>query len=176
MEDRFLHNSVSVKIWLVRSKDAYLLIKGANLDYKVRIVDAVVFVRNVVLNSTVAMAHIQALDNGTAMFPLRPVDCKLYSIPQGAMSSTHQNASYGGAPTTTGHNGAFDKKKHFTRRSTPLPPLQPNSETGQYARSYVNLFSATGKHGQAEGTKLTRYFEVAVNVVVYHVEAASIWT
>ena len=38
----------------------------------------------------------------------------------------------------------------------PAKPLQPNFETGQYVRSYVNLFSATGKHAQDEGNELTR--------------------
>ena len=92
MQDRFLLNGVSVKIRLVRSKDAFsLMAGGANPDYKVRIVDAVLFVRKAVLSSTVAMAHIRALEKGTAKYPLRPVDCKVYSIPQGAMSSTHEN-------------------------------------------------------------------------------------
>ena len=28
------------------------------------------------------MAHIKALEKGTAKYPIRPVDCKVYSIPQ----------------------------------------------------------------------------------------------
>ena len=67
MQDRFLINGVTVKIRLVRSKDAFsLMAGGANPDYKVRIVDAVLFVRKAVLSSTVAMAHIRALEKGTA--------------------------------------------------------------------------------------------------------------
>ena len=38
----------------------------------------------------------------------------------------------------------------------PAKPLQPNFENGSYIRSYVNLFSATGKHAQDGGNKLTR--------------------
>ena len=38
----------------------------------------------------------------------------------------------------------------------PAKPLQPNFETGQYFRSYVNLFSATRKHAQDEGNELKR--------------------
>ena len=66
MQDRFLINGVTVKIRLVRSKDAFsLMAGGANPDYKVRIVDAVLFVRKAVLSPTVAMAHIRALEKGT---------------------------------------------------------------------------------------------------------------
>ena len=82
MQDRFLHNGVSVKIRIVRNKDAFsLMAGGAKPDYKVRIVDVVLFVRKAVLSSTASMAHIRALEKGTAKYPLRPVDCKVYSIP-----------------------------------------------------------------------------------------------
>ena len=178
MQDRFLLNGVSVKIRLVRSKDAFsLMAGGANPDYKVRIVDAVLFVRKAVLSSTVAMAHIRALEKGTAKYPLRPVDCKVYSIPQGATSSTHENLFLGTLPKriilwcvdNDALNGAFDKNPFHAKnnainflavyvdgRQVPAKPLQPNFETGQYVRSYVKIFSATGKHAQDEGNELTR--------------------
>ena len=41
-------------------------------------------------------------------------------------------------------------------RQVPAKPLQPNFETGHYVRSYVILFSATGKQAQDEGNELTR--------------------
>ena len=72
VQDRFLLNGVSVKIRLVRSKDAFsLMAGGADPDYEVHKVDAVLFVRKAVLSSTVAMAHIRALEKGTATYPLR---------------------------------------------------------------------------------------------------------
>ena len=178
MQDRFLINGVTVKIRLVRSKDAFsLMAGGANPDYKVRIMEAVLFVRKAVLSSTVAMAHIRALEKGTAKYPLCPVDCKVYSIPQGAMSSTHENLFLGTLPKrlilwcvdNDALNGAFGKNPFHAKnnainflavyvdgRQVPAKPLQPNFETGQYVRSYVNLFSATGKQAQDEGNELTR--------------------
>ena len=173
-QDRFQLNGVKVKIRLVRSKDAFsLMAGGAKPDYKVRIVNAVLFVRKAVLSSTVAMAHIRALEKGTAKYPPRPVDCKVYSIPQGAISSTHENLFLGtlskGIILWCVDNDAFDKKQFHAKnnainflavyvdgRQVPAKPLQPNFETGQYVRSYVNIFSATGKHAQDEGNELTR--------------------
>ena len=62
LQDRFLLNGVNVKIRLVRSKDAFsLMADGQNPDYKVQIVDAVLFARKAVLSPTVQMAHIKAL-------------------------------------------------------------------------------------------------------------------
>ena len=62
---------------------------GQNPDCKVQIVDALMFARKAVLSPTVNMAHIKAFEKGTTKYLLRPVDCKVYSIPQGAMSHTH---------------------------------------------------------------------------------------
>ena len=99
MQDRFLLNGVTVKIRLVRIKDTFsLMAGGANPDYKVCIVDAILFVRKAVLNPMVLMARIQVLTKGTAKYPLRPVDCKVYSIGQGAMSHTHDNLFVGALP------------------------------------------------------------------------------
>ena len=50
---------------------------GVNPDFKVQIVDAILFARKAVLSPTVQMAHIKALENGTAKYPLRTVDCKV---------------------------------------------------------------------------------------------------
>ena len=118
LQDRFLLNGVSVKIRLVRSKDAFSLMAGGqNPDYKVQIVDAVLFARKAVLSSTVQMAHIKALEKGTAKYPIRPVDCKVYSIPQGAMSHTHGNLFLGTLPKrlilwcidNNAYNGEYSK-------------------------------------------------------------------
>ena len=179
LQDRVLLNGVSVKIRLVRSKDAFSLMAGGqNPYYKVQIVDAVLFARKAVLSPTVQMAHIKALEKGTAKYPIRPVDCKVNSIPQGTMSHTHENLFLGTLPKrliiwcidNDAYNGEFSKKKTFNAknnainflavyvdgRQVPAKQLQPNFETGSYIRSYVNLFSATGKQSQDEGNGLSR--------------------
>ena len=98
LQDIFLLNGVSVKI-RHRSKTPFSPMAGCqNPDYKVQIVDVVLFARKAVLSPTVQMAHIKALEKGTAKYPIRPVDCKVYSIPQGAMSHTHDNPFLGTLP------------------------------------------------------------------------------
>ena len=99
LQDTFILNGVSVKIRLVRRKGAFtLMADGQKPDYKVQIVDAVLFARKAVLSPTVQMAHIKALEKGTAKYLIRPVDCNVYSIPQGAMSQTHENLFLGTLP------------------------------------------------------------------------------
>ena len=177
LQDRFLLNGVSINIRLVRSRGTFsLMADGVNPDFKVQIVDAILFARKAVLSPTVQMAHIKALENGTAKYPLRPVDCKVYTIPQGAMSHTYENLFIGTLPKrlilwcvdNNAYDGDYSKKPFHAKnnginflavyvdgRQVPAKPLQPNFETGHYVRSYVNLFSATGKQAQ-DGNELTR--------------------
>ena len=119
-QDRFLLNGVSVKIRLVRSKDTFsLMADGVNTDFKVQIVDAILFARKAVLSPTVQMAHIKALENGTPNYPLRPENCKVFTIPQGAMSHTYENLFLGTLPKrlilwcvdNNAYNGDYSKKK-----------------------------------------------------------------
>ena len=86
-------------IRLLRSKHAFsLMASGQTPEYKVQMADAVLFARKAVLSPTVQMAHIKALEKGTDKYPIQPVDCKVYSIPQGAMSHTHENRFLGTLP------------------------------------------------------------------------------
>ena len=139
--------------------------------------DAVLFARKAVLSQTVQMAHIKAVEKGTAKYPIRPVDCKVYSIPQGAMSHTHENLfletlperiilwcidndSYKGEyyknPFNAKNNATNFLAVYVDGCQVPAKPLQPNFETDSYIRSYVNLFSSTGKQAQDEGNDSSR--------------------
>ena len=134
---------------------------GQNPDYKVQIVDAVLFARKAVLSPIVQIAHIKALEKGT----------------QGAMSHTHENLFLGTLPKrpilwcieNDAYNSEYSKNPfnannnainflavYVDGRQVPAKPLQPNFETGSYIRTYVNLFFATGKQAQDEGNDLSR--------------------
>ena len=179
LQDRFLLNGVNVKIRLVRSKDAFsLMADGQNPDYKVQIVDAVLFARKAVLSPTVQMAHIKALEKRDSQ-----VSDTTRGL-QGLLHSTRCNVSHTREPVPrdaaeTTHlvvhrqrrlqrrillKKTFNAKNNAINflaiyvdgRQVPAKPLQPNFETGSYIRSYVNLFSATGKQAQDEGNELSR--------------------
>ena len=178
-QDRYLLNGVDVKIRLVQSKDAFaLMATGANPDFKIRIDEAALFARKAKLNPSVQMAHIRALEKATAKYPVRRVDCKVFSIPRGAMSHTHENVYLGVLPKRVvlccvdndAYNGAYDKNpfnmKHngvnflalyVDGQQVPAKPAQPRFGDGNYVRSYVNLFAGTGKMFQDEGNDLTRF-------------------
>ena len=72
-----------MKIRLVQSKDAFaLMATGANPDYKIHIDEAALFARKAKLNPCVQMGHIKALEKATAKYPVRRVDCNVFSIAQ----------------------------------------------------------------------------------------------
>jgi len=79
-QKRYMLNEVNVKMKLIRSKDAFCLMGGAN--YKVKILHASLFVRKVKLMPSVFIAHAKALERGTAKYPIRRVVCKSFTIPE----------------------------------------------------------------------------------------------
>ncbi|KAI0214472.1 hypothetical protein LSAT2_000437 [Lamellibrachia satsuma] len=178
LQDKFLINGVDVKIRLVRSKAAFALMAGGpNPDYRINIVNATLFAKKATLNPTVQMAHIKALEKSTVKYPMRSVDCKVYSIPAGARSHTHENLFLGTLPKrlvlccidNDAYNGAYDKNPFHAKNNTisfhavyvdgrqiPSKPFQPNFADDLFVRSYMSLFTSTGKIWQDEGNGLTR--------------------
>ena len=66
------------------------------------------------------------------------------------------NGEYSKNPFNAKNNAINFLAVYVDGRQVPAKPLQPNFETGSYIRSYVNLFSATGKQAQDEGDELSR--------------------
>ena len=127
LQDKFLLNGVDVKIRLVRSKDAFsLMAGGANPDYKVRIVEAILFARKAVLSPTVQMAHIKALAKGTAKYRYDPWTARSTPYHKGpcptrtrtSSSERYQNDSSCGVSTMTPTMGIM-LKTHSMPRTTP---------------------------------------------------------
>ena len=98
MQDKFLINGVDVKLRLVRSKPSFALMAAGPNEYKITIVNASLFVKKATLNPAVQVGHIKALEKNTVKYPLQPVNCKVYSIPAGALSHTHENLFLGTLP------------------------------------------------------------------------------
>ena len=125
-QDKLLLNGVSMKIKLHRSKDSFCLMSSTpDADYKVKIQSATLYIRRVSVNPTVALAQANTLEQTTAKYPLRRVEVKTFSIPQGNQSFTRERMFLGQTPKrivigcveNTAINGDFKKNpynfKHF---------------------------------------------------------------
>ena len=146
LQDRFLLNGVSVKIRLVRSNDAFSLMAGCqNPDYNVQIVDAVMFAR--CAESDCSNGSHKRIGKGRTKYQIRPVDGKVYSIPQGAILHTHENLFL---ETLSKRlmlwcidNDAYNReysKTHLTPRTTPLTTWPSRSTDVRFRR---NRYSQT---------------------------------
>ena len=169
---------VEVKIRLVRSKNVFALMAvGPNADYKIQIITATLFAKKTTLNPSVQMAHIKTLEKSTAKYPMRSVDCKVYSIPTGARSHTHENLFLGTLPKRLvlrcididAYSGSYDKNPFHSKNNDInflavyvdgqqilYKPFQPNFDENLFIRSYLNLFTLTGKVWQDGGNGLSR--------------------
>ena len=177
LQDKFLINGVDVKLRLVRSKSSFALMAAGINEYKITVVNASLFVKKATLNPAVQMAHIAALERNTVKYPLRPVECKVYSIPAGALSHTCENLFLSALPKrlvlccidNDAYNGTYATNPFHAKnnaisfhsvyvdgRQIPAKPFQPNFAENLFARSYASLFTSTGKIWQDEGNGLTR--------------------
>lgn len=177
-QDKYLPNDVSMRIRLVRQKDAFALMSSEqNPGYKIKIVDCKLFVRKAKLSASVFVAHAKALELGNAKYPIRRVVCKTFTVPRGNLDFSQENLFSGQLPTrlvigcvdNDAFNGSYAKNpfnfKHYGLSQLKLyldgqqqhiKPLEPNFATNQYISSYMSLFSGTGKQQKDEGIDIER--------------------
>jgi len=94
-QDRYMLNEVGVKIKLIRSKNAF----GVMRNGKVVITHASLFARKVKIMPSVFLAHAKTMERGTAKYPIRRVMCKSFAIPQHYLDVSHENLFSGQLPT-----------------------------------------------------------------------------
>lgn len=170
-QDRYMLNGVDMKIRLVRSKDAFALV-AADSTFKTKITEASLFVRKAKLSPTIQLAHIKALEKGTAKYPIRRVETKVFSIPKGNLTGNQENLFLGQLPKrlvvgmvdSGAYNGSFDKNaynfKHYDLnflalyadgQQIPAKPLQPNFEEQDRAKlseSFLRDWDALSRRRQ----------------------------
>ena len=176
-QERYLLNEVGIKLRLVRSKDVFCLM-GGPADSKLHIVHAALFVRKVKLSPSVFLAHVRALENGTAKYPIKRTVCKAFAIPQNYRDITYEKLVSGQLPTrlvvgivgNAVFSGRRDRNpfnfQHYNlteialyldgHQQHTLKPVQPDFAAGLFVRAYNTLFAGTGKLNSVEGIGISR--------------------
>jgi hypothetical protein len=177
-QDRFLPNDISMKIRLIRNRDAFCLMSSVQgAAFKVKVVECKLFVRKVKLSPSVFVAHAKALERANAKFPIRRAICKTFTIPRGNLDATQESLFSGQMPTrivigcidNDAFNGTYNKNpfhfKHMNLTQLKLyldgqqisaRPLELNFANHQYKTAYSTLFHGTGKWLKDEGTDISR--------------------
>ncbi|GFN95222.1 hypothetical protein PoB_002172800 [Plakobranchus ocellatus] len=172
-QEKFLINGVSMKLRFVRSKDSFVLLTSDDqAEYKVELTQASLYVRRCKSNPAIVLAHEQALQSGTAKYPLKRVEVKAFSVGQGQLSFVEDNLFTGHIPKrvilgmvdSASFNGAYNKNPfHFKHnsisylslcvdgRQVTSKPLTPAFDKGLWARSYMSIFQGTGTAWKDKG-------------------------
>jgi hypothetical protein len=94
-QEKYLLNHVALKINLRR--DVFALMADAD-NYKIKIKDLALFVRNVQLSPAVRMGHVKALEKTSCKYPIRRVEVKVDTDPRGNMNYVQDNMFLGQLP------------------------------------------------------------------------------
>ena len=85
--DRLILNGVTLRLKLKSAKNSFCLVSSVpGAAFKVVITEAILYVRNVKLASSVTLGHAAALKETTAKYPIRRVDCKFFPSPEGSVA------------------------------------------------------------------------------------------
>lgn len=178
-QPKLLLNGVDMRIRLNRSKNTFhLQYDPADGGFETQISKATLYIRKVKLNPKVQMAHIKALEKGTAKYPLRRVETKTFSVPAGNLQATQPNLFLGQRPKrlviglvdNDAFNGVPGKSpfnfKHYDMNylavyvdgtQVPTRPYTPDfNQKGGNMRSFLTLFHGTSKLGMDGGNCISR--------------------
>lgn len=174
-QNRLLLNLVDVKIKITRSKPAFCLVASEkNVEYKVMIEHASLFIRKVKVSPGVSLGHAKALEKSTAKYPIERVLCKTYSVSKGSWSFMQDNVFLGVMPRrvivtcldNAAVNGQYDLNpflfEHYNTNflclyvdGQPVPgkALELDFDAGSYIRAYHRLFTG---FNEDKGIDITR--------------------
>ena len=176
MQERLILNGVQVNIKLYPSSNEFVLMSDTN-DYKVDLVDAVLKVCHMKVNSAIILSHDAALSEGNAIYPIIKSNIKTFSVAAGIQSFSQDDLFQGEVPTrvivalssSAAFNGTINKNPfnfenwnlnflafYVDGESRPATPLTPNYKTNNYTPEYLTLFSGTGKYRTNNGVYISK--------------------
>lgn len=158
-QPKLLLNGVDIRIHLTRAKDAFCLISGDAIDYKLKIISASLFIKRVGPRSSFTVGYGQVsyrqglreelFYTGRGAH-LKPENLFLSTLPKSIIIAITESAAF---------TGVYDKNpfafKHFNLEYLNLTsdglhrgtrPFQLQFNLGNAVREYYQLVTATGRH------------------------------
>lgn len=177
-QDKLLPSGVGIRFKFYRNKSDFSLMKAATdlNTYKITIEDAVLLIRKVKINPSIAIAHEKTLMKANARFPINRVDIKTITIPANIQSRTCDNifisqmphrvyvgfiksSAFNGSETLNPYN--FEHFNHTnvtisTDSNTQIRSIRSDFKNNLYLSSYLSLFSSSGTFFSDSGNSITR--------------------
>lgn len=168
-QDRFIPNGVDIRLRFNRAKPAFHLMAHTGSSGKISILSMLLWVRKVKPTATVLNAINERLNSESAKFPLRRVEVKTFTIPQGTQSKITDHLFQGQMPKRIVlgfvENAAFNgdlAKNPFNFKNANVKkldvsingetittrPFEPDFTNDLYLRSYLSLYQGLGKFGE----------------------------
>ena len=136
--ERLLLSFVDLKIILNRNINEFCLMASeADVDYRVKLIEAYLKIRKVKVSPSISIAHKLALKKGPAIYPVRRIECKAFIISAGNPSLRKDNVYNGLVPKTfvfgmvdsAAFNGAYRKNPYnFKTYTTSFLGVTVNGE------------------------------------------------
>lgn len=165
--EKFLINDVDLKIRLIRAPSEFSIISTeANKIYKIKLLEATLYVRHLEINPDILLAHAQVMQKIPAFYPITQTIMKNFVIMSGSTDVVRENLYLGTIPSrivlglvkSRAVNGTFDTNpfkfedfnlKYFqitiNNQNYPDYPYTPqfkSTSPKQYVREYLALFQA----------------------------------
>jgi hypothetical protein len=183
-QQRYILNDTNVTISLTRCSESFsLLYKKAlttdpDLNPKIKILDASLFIRKHVLYPSIVLSHQRLLEEGhSARYPFKKSEVKFFSIPKSSQSFIEENVFLGSVPQrvvlafvpSNGFVGNYSVNpyvfSHYDLNYIslsvnnvphPIKGMNLDFSNGQYLLPFYLLFSSLGIAGQDQGLTFDR--------------------
>ena len=175
--NRYMLNEVNMDVKIVLNDPAYCLMAAAN-DYKIKILEAVLYVRKVELGATLMLNIHETLKDKTAKYPYVRTEMKTFKIsrelqmkvadniyngvqPKRVVIGFLRDTALAGTITENPYNyenfGISKLVLYSAGQQFPQNVLQPDfTNVGGSVVSYSSLYSGSGIHYGDEGNDISR--------------------
>lgn len=176
-QNNVLLPGVEVRVKFHRSKDSFsLLSKTTGADFRLVILDAVLYVRKLTCSDTHVLSDIVTLNREPAKYKIRRTVIRNIAIPAGSQDLQRDNVFLGELPKrivlglvdTAGFNGSYTLNPfrfqsfnlnyltlHVDEKQYPTTPLTPNFAAHHTLRSFLQLYASTGRFYSDGGLDIT---------------------